>query len=153
MLVIVHGIFFIAEPYYRCVMISQVRRMREAGKTVVASMCDQAASGGYYIAMGCEKIVCDDLSITGSIGVVSGKFTFGVLAEKARKKLLCFDFVSCGQYRLTKLLKTGRISAAFCGLRSAALCRSRSLLLLVVCQDWHHNTADTACVVKNKKET
>ena len=63
---------------------AQVRRLREAGKSVVASVCNVAASGGYYIAMGCETIVCDELSITGSIGVVQAKFAIGELIEKVR---------------------------------------------------------------------
>ena len=42
-------------------------------KPIVASMSDVAASGGYYMAMGCDKIVAQPNSITGSIGV------FGVL--------------------------------------------------------------------------
>lgn len=51
---------------------------------MVASVADVAASGGYYIAMGCERIVCDDLSITGSIGVVSAVLKIGELLEKVR---------------------------------------------------------------------
>lgn len=52
------------------------REVRNADtvKPVVASMSDVAASGGYYIAMGCRKIVAQPGSITGSIGVVSAKF-------------------------------------------------------------------------------
>ncbi len=42
-------------------------------KPVVASMSDVAASGGYYIAMAASKIVAQPGTITGSIGVVSGK--------------------------------------------------------------------------------
>lgn len=42
-------------------------------KPVVASMSDVAASGGYYIAMAANKIVAQPGTITGSIGVVSGK--------------------------------------------------------------------------------
>ncbi|RAK66017.1 signal peptide peptidase SppA [Hymenobacter edaphi] len=42
-------------------------------KPVIASMSDVAASGGYYIAMGCDTIVAHPNTITGSIGV------FGVL--------------------------------------------------------------------------
>ncbi len=38
-------------------------------KPVIASMSDVAASGGYYLAMGCTKIVAQPNSITGSIGV------------------------------------------------------------------------------------
>jgi protease-4 len=43
-------------------------------KPVVASMVDVAASGGYYMAMGTDTIVAEDLTITGSIGVVTGEF-------------------------------------------------------------------------------
>lgn len=42
-------------------------------KPVVASMGDVAASGGYYIAMGTDKIFAEPGTITGSIGVVGGK--------------------------------------------------------------------------------
>ncbi|MCS6884386.1 MAG: signal peptide peptidase SppA [Acidobacteriota bacterium] len=42
-------------------------------KPIVASMSDVAASGGYYIAMAASKIVAQPSTITGSIGVVSGK--------------------------------------------------------------------------------
>lgn len=38
-------------------------------KPIVASMSDMAASGGYYMAMGCTKIVAKPTAITGSIGV------------------------------------------------------------------------------------
>lgn len=38
-------------------------------KPIIASMSDVAASGGYYLAMGCTKIVAQPNSITGSIGV------------------------------------------------------------------------------------
>jgi len=38
-------------------------------KPVIASMSDVAASGGYYLAMGCNKIVATPNTITGSIGV------------------------------------------------------------------------------------
>ncbi|AKD03800.1 signal peptide peptidase SppA [Pontibacter korlensis] len=38
-------------------------------KPVIASMSDVAASGGYYIAMGCDTIVAHPNTITGSIGV------------------------------------------------------------------------------------
>jgi protease-4 len=38
-------------------------------KTVIASMSDYAASGGYYLAMACDTIVARPTTITGSIGV------------------------------------------------------------------------------------
>lgn len=39
-------------------------------KPVIASMSDVAASGGYYMAMACNKIVAHPQTITGSIGVI-----------------------------------------------------------------------------------
>jgi protease-4 len=42
-------------------------------KPVVVSMGDVAASGGYYIAMGADRIFAEPGTITGSIGVVGGK--------------------------------------------------------------------------------
>ncbi|HYY41104.1 MAG TPA: signal peptide peptidase SppA [Pyrinomonadaceae bacterium] len=42
-------------------------------KPVVVSMSDLAASGGYYIAMGANRIVAQPSTLTGSIGVFAGK--------------------------------------------------------------------------------
>jgi protease IV len=49
---------------------SELLRAKKKGKVIVASMGDLAASGGYYIASACNKIVADPGTITGSIGVV-----------------------------------------------------------------------------------
>ncbi len=46
----------------------------EKHKPVVVSMSDLAASGGYYIASKATKIVAEPATITGSIGVISGRF-------------------------------------------------------------------------------
>jgi protease-4 len=51
-------------------------------KPIVASMGDVAGSGGYYIAMGADKIVAAPGTITGSIGVVGGKMAFRGLYQK-----------------------------------------------------------------------
>ena len=51
-------------------------------KPVIASMGDAAASGGYYIAMNGDAIVAQPGTITGSIGVFSGKFSMRGLYEK-----------------------------------------------------------------------
>lgn len=61
----------------------EVELTRKAGKPVVASMGDVAASGGYWIAMSADEIVADPATITGSIGV------FGVLptVDKTLEKL------------------------------------------------------------------
>ncbi|KAK7265072.1 hypothetical protein RJT34_32688 [Clitoria ternatea] len=57
-------------------------KLLAASKPVIASMSDVAASGGYYMAMGAGVIVAESLTLTGSIGVVTGKFNFGRLYEK-----------------------------------------------------------------------
>jgi protease-4 len=51
----------------------EVIRARDAGKPVVVSMGDVAASGGYFIAMAADAIVAQPGTITGSIGVISAK--------------------------------------------------------------------------------
>lgn len=43
---------------------------RTAGKPVVVSMGDLAASGGYWISMAADELIADEATITGSIGVV-----------------------------------------------------------------------------------
>ncbi|KAK8557512.1 hypothetical protein V6N13_013780 [Hibiscus sabdariffa] len=57
-------------------------RLLAASKPVIASMSDVAASGGYYMAMAAQTIVAENLTLTGSIGVVTGKFNLGKLYEK-----------------------------------------------------------------------
>ena len=50
-----------------------VARAQEAGKPVIISMGQYAASGGYYVSANADKIVALPATITGSIGVVGGK--------------------------------------------------------------------------------
>ena len=50
------------------VMYREVELAKKA-KPVIGSMSDYAASGGYYMLMGCNKIVAQPNTITGSIGV------------------------------------------------------------------------------------
>ena len=52
----------------------EVSRLRESGRPVVAQMGSLAASGGYYAAMAADEIVALPATLTGSIGVVAGKF-------------------------------------------------------------------------------
>lgn len=52
----------------------QVNRLRNAGKTVVASYGGVAASGGYYISCGSDHIVAEPTCVTGSIGVILQTF-------------------------------------------------------------------------------
>lgn len=58
----------------------EVMKTRES-KPVVASMGDYAASGGYYMAMGCTKIVAEPTTITGSIGIFGVLFNFQNLLQ------------------------------------------------------------------------
>jgi protease-4 len=51
-------------------------------KPVVVSMSDVAASGGYWIAMSANRIIAEPGTITGSIGVLTGKFNILGLYEK-----------------------------------------------------------------------
>ncbi|MED5334999.1 MAG: signal peptide peptidase SppA, partial [Bacteroidota bacterium] len=62
--------------------------LQEAGKPVVASMSDLAASGGYYISCAADHILAQPNTITGSIGV------FGVLPSfgKLTKERIGLDF-------------------------------------------------------------
>ncbi|MBC8119816.1 MAG: signal peptide peptidase SppA [Burkholderiaceae bacterium] len=60
----------------------QLDLTRKAGKPVVASMGDVAASGGYWIAMGADEVVADPATITGSIGVFGLVPTFEGTMEK-----------------------------------------------------------------------
>ncbi len=80
-------------------------------KPVVASMSDLAASGGYYMSMGCSKIVALPNTITGSIGI------FGMLFqvdEAMRDKLgITYDHVSTGKMAgLNSALLTKSLSAS-----------------------------------------
>ena len=60
----------------------EMRRLR-ATKPVVAYMRSVAASGGYYIAVGADEIISNPLTITGSIGVVMGKFSIDQALDRA----------------------------------------------------------------------
>lgn len=51
-------------------------------KPIIASMGDLAGSGGYYIAMGADKILAEPGTVTGSIGVVGGKIVTRGLFDK-----------------------------------------------------------------------
>ncbi|KAI5063344.1 hypothetical protein GOP47_0021891 [Adiantum capillus-veneris] len=57
-------------------------RLLAAKKPLIASMVDVAASGGYYMAMAANTIVSEKLTLTGSIGVVTGRFSLKNLYEK-----------------------------------------------------------------------
>ncbi len=73
---------------------NSVQNIRATGKPVFAIMDNLAASGGYYIAMGADKIYAMPGTLTGSIGVVAGKMS---LAEMGEKLGINFDRVQAGK--------------------------------------------------------
>ncbi len=70
-----------------------VQQARAGGKPVIVTMGDVAASGGYFVAAPATKIVAQPGTITGSIGVVSGKV---VLTDMWAKLNVAWDGVQAG---------------------------------------------------------
>ncbi len=60
-----------------------IRQLKAAGKPVIVSQGDVAASGGYWISMDGTQILTTPLTITGSIGVIGGWVWDDGLAESA----------------------------------------------------------------------
>jgi len=75
-----------------------VRRVREDGKPVVASMGSVAASGGYYIACGADTIMAAPGTTTGSIGVIVELIDLEDLLKKIGVRM---DVVKSGPYKDT----------------------------------------------------
>jgi len=73
----------------------EVVRARAGGTPVVVSMGDVAASGGYYISMAADEIVAQPGTITGSIGVLTGK---PVLGEAIGRAGVTSDLISTGAH-------------------------------------------------------
>lgn len=60
-----------------------IRKFQEnTHKPVVASMGTLAASGGYYVSAPCRWIVANELTITGSIGVIMDSWNYRMLMDK-----------------------------------------------------------------------
>ncbi|MEM6298995.1 MAG: signal peptide peptidase SppA, partial [Bacteroidota bacterium] len=94
----------------------EVQMVKKSGKPIIASMSNVAASGGYYMAMGCDRIVAQPNTITGSIGI------FAILMDASyalEDNLgLTFDRVNTGQ-----LSDLGSPTKAFSDLEKATLQR------------------------------
>ncbi len=73
----------------------EVQMVKKSGKPIIASMSDVAASGGYYMAMSCDRIIAQPNTITGSIGI------FAILMDASSaledKVGLTFDRVNTGE--------------------------------------------------------
>lgn len=72
-----------------------VMQLKKAGKPVIVSQGDVAASGGYWISMEGSKILTTPLTVTGSIGVISGWVYEDGLGEKTG---ITSDAVSRGKH-------------------------------------------------------
>jgi len=73
-----------------------VLRLRQAGKPVVASLGAVAASGGYYVAVGCSEIYANPGTLTGSIGVIMQLANFEQLMKKVG---VDYVVVKAGQFK------------------------------------------------------
>jgi protease IV len=58
-------------------ILDAVKKAQAKGKPVVVSMGTLGASGGYFISASANKIIAEPATLTGSIGVLSGKVTVG----------------------------------------------------------------------------
>lgn len=74
----------------------EIKKAREKGKKIVASMGSVGASGGYYVACAADTIIANPGTLTGSIGVI---FQFPVAEELFRKIGLRFEVVKSGEFK------------------------------------------------------
>lgn len=75
---------------------TEIKKLKATGKPVVASMGDTAASGGYWIAAGADKIYANSGTLTGSIGVIMSLQNLEELYEKIG---MDFEVFKSGPYK------------------------------------------------------
>jgi protease-4 len=83
------GSYIASDVIYHQVMLTR------GVKPIVVSMGDVAGSGGYFVAMGADKIVAEPATITASIGVLAGKL---VTTGFWNKVGISFDAVQRGRH-------------------------------------------------------
>lgn len=69
---------------------------KSTGKPIVALLMDVAASGGYYVACACDKIVAQPSTVTGSIGVIMQMFDVSGTMEMIG---VSADAITSGAYK------------------------------------------------------
>ena len=74
----------------------EIQKVRRSGKKITVSMGDVAASGGYYIASAADRIMADQATMTGSIGVIMHTSDMHELFDKIGIK---FDTIKTGPYK------------------------------------------------------
>lgn len=72
----------------------RLETFNEQGIPYVVSMGSVAASGGYYISMGADRVFAEPTTITGSIGVIGGRFILGDAYEKMGLKK---EYIAIGE--------------------------------------------------------
>lgn len=77
-------------------MYEAVRKLREEGKPVVASMAGVAASGAFYLACAADSIVANPGTLTGSIGVI---MSFPNTEELFRKVGVRLEVIKTGKFK------------------------------------------------------
>jgi len=86
----------------------ELQLVRDAGKTVVVSMGNVAASGGYWISMAADEVWASPATITGSIGVIGMLPTFGGTLDKIGVHVDGFGTTDmAGKLRLDRPLDEG----------------------------------------------
>jgi protease-4 len=73
-----------------------IRRARDKGKPVVASLGAVAASGGYYLAAAANHVVASPGSLTGSIGVI---IQLAEIESLLRKVGVRYEVVKAGRFK------------------------------------------------------
>jgi protease-4 len=74
----------------------EIKKAKEKGEKIVASMGSVGASGGYYVACAADTIIANPGTLTGSIGVI---FQFPVAEELFKKIGLRFEVVKSGEFK------------------------------------------------------
>jgi protease-4 len=74
----------------------EMKKAKENGKKIVASMGSVGASGGYYVACAADTIIANPGTLTGSIGAL---FEFPVAEELFKKIGLRFEVVKSGEFK------------------------------------------------------
>ncbi len=74
----------------------EIQKVRREGKKVTISMGDVAASGGYYVAAAADRILADQATLTGSIGVILSTSDMHELYDKIGVKM---GAVKTGPYK------------------------------------------------------
>ena len=75
---------------------AEIEAIKAAGKKVIVSMGDMAASGGYYISCNADRIFANPTTLTGSIGIYGMIPNFGGLVTG--KLGVTFDGVQTNRY-------------------------------------------------------